>query len=136
MIDVYSTTVTMAVDTKKYGIRIHKVLFRQLGEPRYIQLLVNPVEGIVAIQTVEKELSGGQSHHIVEKRMQSESSYEIYSRPFIQKLREVEPNIEDGCAYRLSGSIIPPMKTAVFSLRTLQRMDRQGSLWERKVLEY
>lgn len=124
MTDVFSTTVTMAVDTKKYGIRIHKALFRQLGEPKYIQLLVNPVEGIVAIQTVEKEMSGGQSHRIIGKRMQSESSYEIYSRPFIRKLREVEPNIEDGCAYRLSGSMILPLKTAVFSLRTLQRMDR------------
>lgn len=120
----YSTAVTMAVDTKKYGIRIHKALFRHLGEPRHIQLLVNPVEGVVAIQTVEKEMSGGHTHRIKEKRMQSESSYEIYSRPFIRKLCEVAPNIEDGCAYRLSGSIIPPLKTAVFSLKTLQRMNR------------
>lgn len=124
MNDIPSTTVTIAVDTKKYGIRIHKALFRQLGKPRHIQLLVNPVEGVVAIQTVEKEMSGGQAHRIRERRMQSESSYEIYSRPFIQKLREVEPNIKDGCSYRLSGSIIPPLKIAVFSLRTLQRMDR------------
>ena len=124
MNNVPGATVSMAVDTKKYGIRIHKVLFRRLGEPRYIQLLVNPVDGIVAIQTVEKEMSGGQTHRIIEKRMQSESSYEIYSRLFIQKLRELEPNIEEGCSYRLSGSIIPPLKTAVFSLRTLQRMDR------------
>lgn len=124
MNDVFSTAVTMAVDTKKYGIRIHKVLFRQLGEPRHIQLLVNPDEGVVAIRTVEKEMSGGQTHRIIEKRMQSESSYEIYSRLFIRKLREVDPNIEDGCSYRLSGSIISPLKTAVFSLRTMQRMDR------------
>ena len=50
---------------QKYGIRIHKALFRQLGEPRYIQLLVNPDDGVVAIQTVEKEMSGGQTHRIV-----------------------------------------------------------------------
>lgn len=80
-----NVAVTMAVDTKKYGIRIHKALFRQLGEPRYIQLLVNPDDGVVAIQTVEKEMSGGQTHRIVEKRMHSENSYEIYSRPFIRK---------------------------------------------------
>ena len=42
-----------------------------------------------------------QTHRIVEKRMHSENSYEIYSRPFIRKLREVEPGIEDGGAYRL-----------------------------------
>lgn len=84
MSDMGNAGVTMAVDTKKYGIRIHKALFRQLGEPRYIQLLVNPDDGAVAIQTVEKEMSGGQTHRIVEKRMHSENSYEIYSRPFIR----------------------------------------------------
>ena len=36
MSDTCNAVVTMAVDTKKYGIRIHKALFRQLGEPRYI----------------------------------------------------------------------------------------------------
>lgn len=124
MSDTCNAVVTMAVDTKKYGIRIHKALFRQLGEPRYIQLLVNPDDGVVAIQTVEKEMSGGQTHRIVEKRMHSENSYEIYSRHFIRKLREVEPGIEDGGAYRLTGSVIPSLKVAVFSLKTLQRMDR------------
>lgn len=73
MSDTCNAVVTMAVDTKKYGIRIHKALFRQLGEPRYIQLLVNPDDGVVAIQTVEKEMSGGQTHRIVEKRMHSET---------------------------------------------------------------
>lgn len=117
-------TVTMAVDMKKFGIRIHKALFRQLGEPKHIQLLVNPVNRAVAIQTVERELSGGQSHRIKEKRMHSEHSYEIYSRAFVRKLREVEPGIEEGHAYRLCGYMIPSKKTAVFSLDTLQRMDK------------
>ena len=124
MNDSANLPVTMAVDTKKYGIRIHKALFRQLGEPRYIQLLVNPDEGVVAIQTVEKEMSGGQTHRIIEKRMLSENSYEIYSRSFVRKLRELEPGIEEGGAYRLTGSIIPSRKIAVFPLRTLQRTDR------------
>ena len=105
MSEASNATVTMAVDTKKYGIRIHKCLFRQLGEPRHIQLLVNPDD-------------------IVEKRMQSERSYEIYSRSFIRKLRELEPEIEDGGAYRLTGTMLPLFKIAVFSLKTLQRTDR------------
>ena len=115
--------VTMSVDTKKYGIRIHKSLFRQLGEPKYIQLLVNPEDRVVAIKTVEKDLSGGQTHHIVERRMQSDHSYEIYSRSFIKKLREVETTIEEGKAYRLNGTTIPSLKIAVFSLKTLHRLE-------------
>ena len=116
--------VTMSVDMKKYGVRIHKALFRQLGEPRYIQLLVNPEKRIVAIQTVEKEISGGQTHRIIEKRMHSENSYEIYSRSFVEKLREVDPRIEAGCSYRLTGNVISSMNTAVFPLETLRRVER------------
>ena len=54
--------VTLAVDTKKYGIRIHKALFRQLGSPSQIQLLVNPEAKLVAIQPVEKGTPGKQGH--------------------------------------------------------------------------
>jgi len=60
--------VTLAVDTKKYGIRIHKALFRQLGSPSQIQLLVNPEAKLVAIQPVEKGTPGKQGHRIVASR--------------------------------------------------------------------
>lgn len=41
-----------------------------------------------------------------------------------QKQKVKKPGIEDGGAYRLTGSVIPSLKVAVFSLKTLQRMDR------------
>ena len=124
MSDSVSNTVTMAIDTKKYGIRIHKPLFRQLGEPKYIQLLVNPTESVVAIKTVEAEIPGSPAHRIYEKRMNSDRSYEIYSRSFIVRLREIEPNLSEGGAYRISGEMVPSQKMAIFSLKTLQRMDK------------
>ena len=83
--------VTLAVDTKKYGIRIHKALFRQLGSPSQIQLLVNPEAKLVAVQ----------------------------------RLRILAPELEDGCAYRLYGSVISSKRVAVFPLETLQRVDKQ-----------
>ena len=119
-----STTVTMAIDTKKNGIRIHKMLFRQLGQPKYILLLVNPENRVVAIKSSDLDFAGGQTHRIIEKRMNSENSYEIYSLPFIKKLREVEPEIMDKGAYRLTGSVISPLNMAVFPLNSLQRTDR------------
>ena len=88
--------VTLAVDTKKYGIRIHKALFRQLGSPSQIQLLVNPEAKLVAIQPVEKGTPGKQGHRIIASRMQSENSYELYSRLFVQRLRVLAPELEDG----------------------------------------
>ena len=69
-----STTVTMAIDAKKNGIRIHKMLFRQLGQPKYILLLVNPENRVVAIKSSDLDFAGGQTHRIIEKRMNSENS--------------------------------------------------------------
>ena len=106
--------VTLAVDTKKYGIRIHKALFRQLGSPSQIQLLVNPEAKLVA-----------QNHLIIFSRMQSEKSYELYSRLFVQRLRTLVPELEDGRAYRLHGHVVSSMRVAVFPLETLKRVDKQ-----------
>ena len=105
--------VTLAVDTKKYGIRIHKALFRQLGSPSQIQ------------QSVESGTPGKQSHRIVVSRMQSEKSYELYSRLFVQRLCTLVPELEDGRAYRLHGHVVSSMRVAVFPLETLQRVDKQ-----------
>ena len=115
--------VTLAVDTKKYGIRIHKALFRQLGSPSQIQLLVNPEAKLVAIQSVESGTPGKQSHRIVVSR--SEKSYELYSRLFVQRLRTLVPELEDGRAYRLHGHVVSSMRVAVFPLETLKRVDKQ-----------
>ena len=117
--------VTLAVDTKMYGIRIHKALFRQLGSPSQIQLLVNPEAKLVAIQSVESGTPGKQSHRIVVSRMQSEKSYELYSRLFVQRLRTLVPELEDGRAYRLHGHVVSSMRVAVFPLETLKRVDKQ-----------
>lgn len=115
--------ITMAIDTKKYGIRIHKGLFRQLGEPRNIQILVNPAERRIAIQAASNDYSGGRTHRIREKRMQSDHSYEIYSRVLVRKLQELAPEIEENHDYRLTGEAVPSRKLAIFSLDSLQRID-------------
>ena len=117
-------TVTMSVDLKKYGIRIHKTLYRLIGEPKYIQLLVNPDEMIVAIRGVDKSVPKDSTHKINVKRMYSEASYEIYSRFFVCKLCEVVGDIKEGYSYRLSGEVLPSQGMAVFSLKTLYRIER------------
>ena len=46
--------VTLSIDLKKYRIRVHKSTLHLLGDPRYIQLLINPSDQIVAIRSVER----------------------------------------------------------------------------------
>lgn len=119
-------SMTMSVDLKKFCIRVHKPCYRMLGEPRYIQLLVNPKDMVVAIRGVEKALSHDSIHKINEKRMLSGNSYEIYSRTFVRKLCEIADGIDEGFSYKLSGEGFPDKKTVVFYLKTLQKTDRHG----------
>ena len=116
--------ITMAVDLKKYGIRIHKTVFRMIGEPKNIQLLVNPTAKSVAIRAVSEPYSRDQTHRINKRRMRSDSSYEIYSKDFVKKLCMVVGGLDEGYGYRLTGRIVPEENTAVFSLNTIQRFER------------
>lgn len=56
MSDTCNAVVTMAVDTKKYGIRIHKALFRQLGEPRYPILPSSPYKALCELSVLRPDL--------------------------------------------------------------------------------
>ena len=114
---------TMSVDLKKYRIRIHKATIQQLGDPKYIQLLVNPKTMEVAIRSVDKTFTGDQAHKIDIHRMKSDNSYEIYSRTFTTKLCEIIGGLEANYSYRFFGNILPAQKATVFSLKNIQRID-------------
>ena len=93
-----STSTSISIDLKKYRIRIHKQTIHLLGDPKYIQLLVNPLTMAVAIRPVEKELSGDQSHKVNMSLMNSDNSYEIYSRYFINHQSELIGGLKDNCS--------------------------------------
>jgi hypothetical protein len=107
---------TVTIDLKKARIRIFKTTIHALGDPKHIQLLVNPVNKTVAIRSVEKEVSGDQAHRV---KLVSGDSYEIYSHSFISKLYEIVGGLEPKYSYRMTGTIIPAQRMAVFSMSTL-----------------
>ena len=72
---------------------------------------------------IKKELSGDQTHKVNIHRMKSDNSYEIYSRTFTTKLCEIIGGLEANYSYRFFGNILPAQKAAVFSLKTIKRID-------------
>lgn len=110
----------ISVDIKKYRIRLHKAMLHLLGDPPYVQLLVNPGDRIVAVRAITKQAAGDQSHRINPKALVSDNSVEIYSHTFISKLCSVVPQLNAGNSYRISGEIILSEKIAVFSLESIQ----------------
>ncbi len=114
---------TISLDLKKYRIRIHKAMLHKLGNPNYIQLLVNPQSRVVVIRCIDTPLSGEPFHKVSSKRLSSDNSYEIYSMLFLKKLIELVPAIETRGLYRLDGEIISCERAAVFNLQTLRLID-------------
>ena len=123
MTETPNPAVTISVDLKKYRIRIYKSMLRLLGDPTYIQLLVNPDNKCVAIRGVEKAVPGDQSEKIKPQRLMADNSYELYSMSFVKKLISVVGNLEMNCSYRLTGNIVSSHNMAVFSMNTLTRIE-------------
>lgn len=123
MTETPNPAVTISVDLKKYRIRIYKSMLRLLGDPPYIQLLVNPDNKCVAIRGVEKAVPGDQSEKIKPQRLMADNSYELYSMSFVKKLISVVGNLEMNCSYRLTGNIVSSHNMAVFSMNTLTRIE-------------
>lgn len=118
-----TTPTTIAIDLKKYRIRIHKSTIHLLGDPKYIQLLVKPESSQMAIRAIEKETRGDQNFKVDSKTMKSDNSYELYSQTLIQKLCTIVDGLEPNYTYRLKGEILPTQKAALFSLKTISRIE-------------
>lgn len=113
----------MAFDPKKNRIRIHKSTIHMMGDPKYIDLLVNPEKMAVALKASEHDRPGKDAHHIWPQIMDSGNSCEIYSRAFLSKLFEIVGGLSTKCSYRLTGTLIPSQRMAVYSLKTIARID-------------
>jgi len=117
--------VLLSVDMKKNRIRIHKSTLHQLGDPPYIQLLINPTTSVVALKAVTRSSSKDQTHKVSKKNMKPAKSVEIYSKYFIDKLIELVPDLKDGSRFHMTGSLVPSEKMAVFSFTTLQPFEEE-----------
>ena len=90
----------LCIDLKKNRIRIHKLTLHLLGDPDYIQLLVNPGTGIIAIR---RSFSGDHLAHRIRQQTMIDGSCELYSRDLLQTLRSVNTNWGNNCSYRIYG---------------------------------
>ena len=120
MTEQSNPSVKISIDLKKYRIRLHKSTLHILGDPPYVQLLVNPSAGVVALRAVAHYSSGDSLHRVSKKQLLSTNSVEIYSMSLVQTLMQVVPDLSEGRLYRMVGSLVPAEKLAVFSFDTLK----------------
>ena len=118
--------VTIAVDLKKYRIRIHRNTLSLLGTPTYMQLLVSPSAKMMAIQGVDTRTRF--THRVNLSALRPDNSYEIYSSLFVSQLLALVTDLDAKCTYRLTGEIIAEENAAVFPLSTLQKVESMEAI--------
>ena len=118
MNDIQNGKLVIVIDQKKDRVRIHKYTLHKLGDPKFIQLLVNPENLTLAILPAGRMDSC--THRIVLKNFISKQSYELYSRFLIQALQKICTEWKPGESYKLCGEMIPDEKIVTFDLRNVQ----------------
>lgn len=111
----------IAIDLKKYRIRIHKQAIGLLGVPNYIQILINPSLKLLGIQALDTRTYA--SHKINLQQLQPDNSYELYSKYLIEKLQSIVPGLDTGCSYRLTGKLDEEKRVIMFSLLTIKKIE-------------
>lgn len=108
--------VSMLVDLKKYRLRIHKSVLHVLGDPEYIQLLVNPADMVVAI--ISRDTPDEQTLKINWNKLKN-ADCELYSRLLTVRLCDAFGCMKEGRCYRFYGYAIPQKRIAYFPLKDM-----------------
>lgn len=105
---------TLCIDLKKNRIRIHKGTLHLLGNPEYIQILINPEKQMLALRKSKR--TDHAAHRISICSSDSKYYYELYSLTFLQKLRKGNKGLENNQSYRIYGEFSPKEGIAQFSM--------------------
>lgn len=111
----------LCIDLKKNRIRVHKCTLHLLGNPEYIQILVNPDKHMLALRKSNR--TDRSAHRVSIYHLDSKYCYELYSFDFLQKLREVNKNLENNQSYRIYGELNRKEGIAHFSINNCVPVD-------------
>ena len=116
---------TMTIDVKINRFRIHKATLQKIGNPKYIQFLINTEEMFIAVLGSDKPLAGGTANKVNQIEMTGYHSVEFYSNTLLDGIVKMTGIIDFRYSYRLSGEVDPANRVAYFSMNTLKRNERK-----------
>lgn len=114
-----SIKTTLGMDVGRNVIRINRSTLKALGNPSYVQLLVNPESRAMAVRAVDRAEEGDQTFRIPKRIKNSELPATITSQTFMALLRNAFPELSPEHSYHLSGIIVPSERITLFSMDTM-----------------
>ena len=95
----------MTIDLKWNRFRIHKSTLNKMGNPQYVQFLVNPEEMFIAVLGSDRPLTGGTSNRVKLVQTSRHYSVEFYSNTLLCALVNMIGTLDFQYSYRMSGEV-------------------------------
>ena len=115
MNDTMTLKPVVCIDLKKDRIRIHKTTLHLIGDPAFINLLVNPDSKTLAIRRAYQ--GDPLALRIRKNQLTDGNCVEFGCRELIRKLQDVEAIWEKNCSYRIYGECNAKESLAKFAMK-------------------
>ena len=111
----------IVIDGKNSRIRIHRNTLHLLGDPEYIQLLVNPDRRTLAILPSRKLKT---ANAVRWDKIAGNQSCELYSKILIRQLGSICPDWKKDGKYRLYGACVSDGPLIQFDMSSAKEMGK------------
>lgn len=112
----------IVIDRKNSRIRIHRRTLHLLGDPEYIQLLVNPERLTLAILPSQKQST---ANAIRWDRIAGSQSFELYSKILVRRLGSICPDWKTDGKYRLYGVCASKGMLILFDMSSAEEVGKE-----------
>ena len=112
----------IVIDSKNNRIRIHRNTLHLLGDPEYIQLLVNPERLMIAVLSSQKLKT---ANVIRWDRIAENRSCELYSKILIRQLGSMCPYWKKNGKYRLYGACVSEGLFIQFDMSSAEEVGKE-----------
>lgn len=116
---------TMLIDLKRNRIRIHRHTLHLLGEPEYIQFLINPEKNAIAIKSCAQ--NDYRSERIRWTTMGTHHSCEFYSKFLVNELKKISAQWQPGEKYHFYGKYLEKENLVLFYMNKYTLLDNEKS---------
>ena len=114
--------IIITIDPKQNRIRFYRTFLKELGNPKYVQLMVNSKDKILAIKSSDTldSFSVKLNSHI-----EKEHCYELHSLNLITELFKLMQWDEKNISYKIIGEMDEKTKTAFFKLSNATKIENE-----------
>ncbi len=103
---------SLVIDCKRNRIRVHKNTLHILGDPKYVQLLINPETKCIAIRNSTDK----RAERIRWETISGKQCCEFYSKYLLMQMKNVLYDFDNRQTYRIQGEYVQSKKLVYFCI--------------------